>query len=446
MRSVESMLKLFFFIQSILFVQSVLAGTFVIPRTGDVLIFKDIDGSQQSCTLSFNEVADIKKDLNEYVFLRKEPDCQGWARKKDLQYAQYFYSRPNVRAFSTTFSREDEIISIPDGMPEENDSVDFLRKEFADSIFSYLGDSTLFIYVNTLNHKAFDRRIKTIGDSLYLYYMTHPEEPIKHREFLVGKLLRKTTEISIVRMEWDLVTEFIQYSYYDGLFDSLYFVNKKQINDSLMRYDDPKRVRIQYALMEYNLEKIPKKNKSEIIAKVKEMRAFLDSTDIRKNGYPSRLKTRKEYVNTEGMCYIGIGSYLVYNVENDSIEKGVSLGIDVLLGYSAFVGDFVFKGSFIAYGSNGSFSDFGLMYRPNLPLGYVYSIQPEFSVGELNIDGNYSSSYYALGIRFEKSLLETYHIIDRPPGYIVGWSIGLTAYMNYLNMIALKMDIRWAFH
>lgn len=443
------MMKFIFFILSILFVQSALAGTFVTPKRGDVLIFKYIDEFQQSCTLSYNELAVIKKDLNEYVFLRKSPDCQGWARKKDLQYAHYFYPRPSDKAcktFATPSSEDVIIISSPDGMPEENDSVDVLRKEFADSIFYYFGDSTLFIHVNTLNHDAFDRRIETIGDSLYLYYMIHPEEPIKHREFLVEKLLRKPTEMSIVRMEWDLVPELIRYSYYDDLFDSLYLVNQKQIKDSLMRYDDPKRVRIQYALMEYDLKNILKENKSEIISKMKEMRAFLDSTDIRKYDYPSSLKTRKEYVKIEGMCYIGVGSYLVYNVENDSIEKGVSLGIDVLLGYPTFVGDFVFRGSFIAYGSNGVFSDFGLMYRPNLPLGYVYSIQPEFSVGELEIDRKYSLLYYALGIRFEKSMQKIDYIIERPPGFIMGWSIGLTAFMSYFNMIALKMDIRWAFH
>lgn len=62
------MMKFIFFILSILFVQSALAGTFVTPKRGDVLIFKDIDEFQQSCTLSYNELAVIKKDLNEYVF------------------------------------------------------------------------------------------------------------------------------------------------------------------------------------------------------------------------------------------------------------------------------------------------------------------------------------------------------------------------------------------
>lgn len=81
-----------------------------------------------------------------------------------------------------------------------------------------------------------------------------------------------------------------------------------------------------------------------------------------------------------------------------------------------------------------------------MPFGKLWSIQPEIGIGALisKLDDRYF--YYSPGIRFEKSMNNPFNTLERPLGFINGWSVGIAAKMNKKDIMGIKVDLRWAFH
>ena len=94
-----------------------------------------------------------------------------------------------------------------------------------------------------------------------------------------------------------------------------------------------------------------------------------------------------------------------------------------------------------------STADISILYRPTISVHNIYNtwaILPEFGTGLYLLDDNIF--YYALGIRYEKSMQTIESTVKNRYGIINGWSIGLTTKWSGISFKGLALDIRWALH
>lgn len=318
--------------------------------------------------------------------------------------------------------------------------------------YHYCADSALAIYQEIPSFE----RIKVLMDSLHRYYMTHPDEPIEHREFYEYCFENSDGLFKVARMEWDLLLKKpIHLNTVDSIFDSVYEANHSQIMDSLNRLPDKDRRIVQYALLvrEFNKKDYASVEKMLVGLEIQALRDTIvrENPDFEKNKTNIMLNlrrhSRKEH---NAVFYLGFGIPYMHLFGQDSSNSAETLGYEFLMGKVTVIGDFVL----IAGNAGGLDSDkkfFGLteafaMYRPNLPFGYLWSVQPEFGVGWMYSGFDVPGFVYSAGVRFEKSMNKPVNTLERPAGYINGWGIGLTAIMKYANIVGVKLDLRWAIH
>ncbi|MBQ3714581.1 MAG: hypothetical protein II892_03220 [Fibrobacter sp.] len=318
----------------------------------------------------------------------------------------------------------------------------------------YYGDSLLAIYQEIPSFERF----KVLRDSLHRYYMTHPDEPIEHREFYEEFFEKGDDLLKVARMEWDLLLkESILLNTVDSIFDSVYEANHSQIMDSLNRLSDYDRRIIQYALLvrEFNKKDYASVEKMHVGMKIQALQDTIDRdapvygrNETNKTMINLRRQSRRDHQIVD--FYLGFGIVGMHLFGQDSSNSAESLGFEFLMGKVTVIGDFVLiVGEIGGLDSDKRF--FGLteafaMYRPNLPFGYLWSVQPEFGVGWMYSGFDVPGFVYSTGVRFEKSMNKPVNTLTRPAGYINGWGIGLTALMNYANLVGVKVDLRWAIH
>ena len=149
--------------------------------------------------------------------------------------------------------------------------------------------------------------------------------------------------------------------------------------------------------------------------------------------------------------------------DNDSVY-GEFLGIDLIfLGGFTPIGTFALK-STLAFGANTdkefvynddekvfkhnsflSTIDASILYRPAISLHNIYNtwaFLPEIGAGIYLMDDNIF--YYALGIRYERSMQKLESTIKNRYGIINGWSLGLTSKWSGSAFKGIILDIRWA--
>ena len=319
--------------------------------------------------------------------------------------------------------------------------------------YHYYGDSLLAIYHEIPSYERF----KVLKDSLHRYYMTHPDEPIEHREFYEDFFEKGDDLLKVVRMEWDLLLkESISLTTGDSVFDSVYEANHSQIMDSLNRLPDQDRRIIQYALLVHEFREKDYASVEKMHVGM-EIQALLDTIfrenpgfEINETNMPRVYQRRHSRKEHNALLYLGFGIPYMHLFGQDSSNSAETLGYEFLMGKVTVIGDFVL----IAGISGGLESDehfFSLtevfaMYRPNLPFGYRWSVQPEFAIGWMYSGFEAPGFVYSTGVRFEKSMNQPVNTLERPAGYINGWGIGLTAIMKYANIVGVKLDLRWAIH
>lgn len=345
------------------------------------------------------------------------------------------------------------------------DPIDY--QDLADSIALIYGDNAYMSLVDSAD--AFDGRLRMLSDSLYLYYMNHPEKPIEHREFVENKLLGKSVnELKVARMEWNLLPEEFHF-YGDRWFDFIYQQNYERIHNSLDSLPLDRQRMIRLFILDYERDRL--KEERAHYDKSMELQALADTigaahpeTDAWKMVQVTRRPSRMEHVRKDRLA-LGAGVFLTHLRDEDGKLKGESLGGKFYLGGKTFIGDFfVYGGGALGYNSGKSFVykedkkeknvrkgsmvgvfDGGMMYRPNIPFGYLWSVQPELSLGFLN-SYYFDGMYYGGGVRFERTMQRYYNTLGNPAGFISGWSVGVSAKMSGSNMVGLEADVRWMLH
>lgn len=429
------------------------AGKKVQSRMGDIWLYKDKAEKETSCQLAFGEEASIVEIGKDQVLIKsRDRDCQGWAQKKQLEYVPQDGS-------SILYSTDAPALCCfgPCSFPSEEE-VRASRFQFAEQVAALYKDSSFFAVVDSNNF--FQEKFVSFRDSLYHFYMTHPEDSVGHRSF-VERLMpfSHPRNMEIIRMEWDDVLKGILdsvnalYGYEIGrgdvLFDSLYQANYEQIHKSLGGLSPENRRLIQLVLARY--ERSLLKDDTERHELAERVRPLADSV-ARENknvnpwhlaGIPERLG-RVAYVKKYSF-YFAHGFFNTHLFSDKRSLEGGLLGWEFYLGGTTRIGDFaLYDGLAAGFKKDGSGTfilDAGLMYRPNLPFGHLWSIQPEFGGGGVFISDDIVPYYFG-GIRYERAK-KSGGTEEGPAGYLNGWSVGVSAKMIGTDLVGVKLDLRW---
>lgn len=427
------------------------AGKRVQSRMGDIWLYKDKAEKETSCQLAFGEEASIVEIGKDQVLIKsRDRDCQGWAQKKQLEYV------PQKK--SSIILDEIPLCCLgPCSFPSEEE-VRASRFQFAEQVADFYKDSTFIAVVDS--SEVFKKKVESFRDSLYRFYMTHPEDSVEHRSFVESLIpFPHPRNMEIARMEWDDVLEGIlddenaRYGYVIGmgdvLFDSLYQANYEQIYNSLDSLSPENRRLIQLVLIRY--EMILLRDEKERRELTERARPLADSV-ARENknvnawrlaGIPERLN-RVAYVKKYSF-YFAHGFFNTHLFSDKRSLEGGLLGWEFYLGGTTRIGDFAFydglAGGLKKDGSGTYILDAGLMYRPNLPFGHLWSIQPEFGGGGIFISDDIVPYYFG-GIRYERAK-KSGGTEEGPAGYLNGWSVGVSAKMIGTDLVGVKLDLRW---
>ena len=451
-------------------ISSINAASFVASKKGDIQLTQLKDGSGKICTLQSKESASILKSNpdEDVVLLQTKSGCKGWANKKELEY---------VTASSTII--ESDASCILDTKPADANTLYNFRKSLADSIAIYYGDSTLYSYLDSTKYfhhpedSEFPLRFDTIKDSLYRYYMESPHLSLKHEHFLKKILGINKNNFIFAKMEWDnLATIFSLYP--DSIFDKVYDTNRNLYSDSINKLPPLKRRTATLAILDYEKKlRTPNRNSKDTTwyKHQLKMQTLADSI-VQEN--PQYSEPVYSYYYNMGPIpkrfdpsfYFAAGVSAMHLFGDNNSVYGEFLGIDLIfLGGFTPIGTFALK-STLAFGANTgkefvynddekvfkhnsflSTIDASILYRPAISLHNVYNtwtILPEIGAGIYLMDDNIF--YYALGIRYERSMQKLESTIKNRYGIINGWSLGLTSKWSGISFKGLALDIRWALH
>lgn len=441
----------------------------VASKKSDIQLTQLKDGSGSTCTMQSSESATILKNPpnEEVVLLRTTSGCQGWAKNKDLEYiTQASLAEPPPSC-------------ILDILPADANTLYNIQKSLADSIAIYYGDSTLYSYLDSTkffhhpDDSKFSLRFNAIKDSLYRYYMENPYHLLEHDQFITNKLRINKSNFFFARMEWDsLATIFSLYP--DSIFDEVYATNRNLYSDSIKKLSPLKRRSATLALLDYE-KKINTPNEiSKDTAWYKHQLKMQTLADSIVQEHPQYNEPVYKYHYNMGQIpkrrnpsfYFAAGVSAMHLFGDNESVYGELLGLDLIfLGGFTPIGTFALK-SAIAFGASTgkefiykddkkvfkhnsflSTADISILYRPTISVHNIYNtwaILPEFGTGLYLLDDNIF--YYALGIRYEKSMGSQESNAKQPYGIINGWSIGLTSKWSGINFKGIALDIRWALH
>lgn len=459
------MKRILFFIAIALMVGETTAVKTVRLRLGDKDLYKDQNETEVSCTMTYNDLANIEKIGENHVLVKTQKGCQGWIKKTHLEYAKTACVFPRT----------------------ENLEI-YTSAEIADSVLAYYKDSSLYYLIHDTTKydgsaqtndfyekkELLFKNFANFRDSLFRYYITHPGEPIENRDFYEKHLNNGRNDLlKIARMEWDLLQEGPLLLYTDVIFDSVYRANHKQIMDSLnhIHVQDNRLIRLallsnRYMTSEASNKLTPYENKiamQNLADTIARESKFYNGkgANVWNYGYVQKRQTREEHAKNNDL-YLGFGLFSIHLMGKSSDSRAESIGYEFLAGIVTKYGDFIatlgggfgintgeafeYEDETIEHHDILGIYDLSVIYRPNLPFGKLWSIQPEIGIGALisKLDDRYF--YYSPGIRFEKSMNNPFNTLERPLGYINGWSVGVAAKMNKKDIMGIKVDLRWAFH
>ena len=201
--------------------------------------------------------------------------------------------------------------------------------------YHYYGDSLLAIYHEIPSYERF----KVLKDSLHRYYMTHPDEPIEHREFYEDFFEKGDDLLKVARMEWDLLLkESISLTTGDSVFDSVYEANHSQIMDSLNRLPDQDRRIIQYALLVHEFREKDYASVEKMHVGM-EIQALLDTIfrenpgfEINETNMPRVYQRRHSRKEHNSLLYLGFGIPYMHLFGQDSSNSAETLANSLWIG------------------------------------------------------------------------------------------------------------------
>ena len=437
------------------------------PQENDILLTQLKDGSGTKCVMSFMDTAFILKfSDNDFVLLKTKSGCRGWAKKGNLKFIAKLSSIEEI-----------ETSCILDTKPADANTLYNFRKSLADSIAIYYGDSTLYSYLDSTKYfhhsddSKFTLRFDTIKDSLYRYYMETPHRPLEHEQFLTKMFGINRNNLFFARMEWDSLATIFSLNP-DSVFDTVYATNRNLYSGSIKKLSPLKRRTATLALLDYKKKLRTPNNNSKDSTWYKhqlKMQTLADSI-VQENpqysdpvySYYYNMGQIPKRLNPSFYFAAGVSAMHLFG-DNNSVY-GEFLGIDLFLGGFTPIGTLTLKTT-LAFGANtgrefiynddekvfkhNSFLntiDASILYRPAFSLHNIYNtwaILPEIGAGVYLLDDNIF--YYALGIRYERSMQRLESTIKNRYGIINGWSLGLTSKWSGLAFKGIVLDIRWAF-
>ena len=445
---------------------SINAASFVVSKKGDIQLTQLKDGSGTKCVMSFMDTAFILKiSDNDFVLLKTKSGCRGWAKKGNLKFIAKLSSIEEI-----------ETSCILDTKPADANTLYNFRKSLADSIAIYYGDSTLYSYLDSTKYfhhpddSKFTLRFDTIKDSLYRYYMEHPRLPLEHEQFLTKMFGINRNNLFFARMEWDSLATFFSLNP-DSVFDTVYATNRNLYSDSIKKLSPLKRRTATLAILDYEKKLHTTNGNSKDTTWYKhqlKMQTLADSIVQENPQYSSPIYSY--YYNMgpipkrfDPSFYFAAGVSAMHLFGDNNSVYGEFLGIDLFLGGFTPIGTLTLK-STLAFGANTgrefiynndekvfkhnsflSTIDASILYRPAFSLHNIYNtwaILPEIGAGVYLLDDNIF--YYALGIRYERSMQKLESTIKNRYGIINGWSLGLTSRWSGNAFKGIILDIRWA--
>lgn len=443
--------------------ESYAAPNKVKSKMGDLDLTRYKDGGEVMCTVGSREVMNIVK-MGESSVLVKASCGYGWVPKSRIEYINSEHIAKSVDLTSLGVHGE---FCVLDGHYEHDE---FLELDPPDRIRRYLGflgsvKSGYFIdssYYDRMDDRSIiDSIVKSIR-SIYVYYATHPEEPIDSL-YLQEKRIQFSGILGLryLRKEWDSLPEwFTMPSNGDELFDTLFTADSVAIIQSIEQQEPVRRLKLLYILKTRDGARCSRNKEKDCDVFYREMHAIDDSLKYYEGAF---YKENLGVSRKSSSFYGGFGVTHIEPVNTSDYHFVFDLGVELLAGIPTRIGDFVYYGGFSFAYANSTIDvkgfrdsgwfilmDTGLMYRPAVVLPFVdgwrWNIQPEVGAGMVGEPYDFETNvfYYSLGLRYERSLQSAEKIYHRERGYIAGWSIGAAVRMSYGDMVGVKVDLRWA--